>query len=101
MTAPAVVLGPAARVALAFARRPSGDPRWTDRAACRGVNPELFWPPSGEPADQALALCMRCPVLGDCRELFASQPHDEGGVWFATTADERAAETARQARRAG
>lgn len=39
---------------------------WLNRAACRDADPELFY--SRNPAEQrqAVAICARCPVPGDC-----------------------------------
>lgn len=50
-------------------------PDWRTRAACLGVDPELFYP-LGEPgsrtyqraAEPARAVCRHCPVLVDCLE---------------------------------
>ncbi len=63
------------------------DPNWTRRAACRGSDPEIFFPVGrldGEHTYQqarlvARAYCARCPVLRECHrqaERTASQ-----GVW--------------------
>lgn len=68
---------------------------WRDRAACRDVDPELFFPPSeiGPGADQiveAKAVCRRCPVVAEC----LSQAMGEGqnhGVWGAMSSHERRA----------
>lgn len=87
---------PAARVARAYSTPPTDDRDWRDRAVCRDVDPELFWPEPGMSAQAALALCASCPVLGDCREAFLAQPRDEGGVWFATTPLDRETHAARQ-----
>lgn len=68
----------------------TGSPDWQDEAPCRNTDPEMFWPNVGEYPAEALALCRRCPVLGDCRELFFAGPGpDVGGVWFGTTHGER------------
>ena len=58
---------------------------WRDRSACLGEDPELFFP-IGEgleavmQADDAKAVCRRCPVVMTCLEwsLETRQPH---GVW--------------------
>lgn len=42
-------------------------PPWMLHAACRGLDPNLFHPRRGERgADQARAVCARCPVQPDC-----------------------------------
>lgn len=68
---------------------------WMDLAACRDVDPELFFPigTSGPAARQirvAQAVCARCPVASDC--LDCAQRMGLGhGVWGGTTPDERQA----------
>lgn len=88
--------GPAARVARAYATPATAEPGWRQRAKCLEVDPELFWPEPGAGGDAALAVCAGCPVVGDCREAFLTQPRDEGGVWFATTHLERQARAAQR-----
>jgi WhiB family transcriptional regulator, redox-sensing transcriptional regulator len=52
---------------------PQVDRGWRDRAACLGVDPELFFP-VGDPESgpvvaqvaEAKAVCARCPVVGEC-----------------------------------
>lgn len=40
---------------------------WMYQAACRGVDPELFYPDTGRGAgDPARAICEHCPVAADC-----------------------------------
>lgn len=44
---------------------------WRDRAACRDVDPDLFFPvgtsgPAQEQTKRAKALCVRCQVTDDC-----------------------------------
>jgi hypothetical protein len=41
---------------------------WQDRAACVGVDPEVFFPLAGHDATEARAVCMACPVLSQCRD---------------------------------
>ena len=45
-------------------RPPAGD--WAEHAACRGVNPEVFY--ADEHEAEARALCARCPVTQQCLE---------------------------------
>ena len=37
-------------------------PVWRQRAACRGVDPDIFYPVSDEEAEDAKAICALCPV---------------------------------------
>lgn len=49
---------------------------WVERAACDGMDPEIFFPPRySQTAVQtavqtALMTCMDCPVMVDCRAFF-------------------------------
>lgn len=62
------------------------DADWRDLAACRDVDPELFFPtaPAGAALAvaerRALAVCAVCPVLAGCRTwAVAEQPHGVAG----------------------
>lgn len=64
-------------------------PEWMGRAACRGTNPEKWFPSS---AQQALvpglkAICLSCPVRAEC--LDSALLNDEDGVWGGLTRIER------------
>ena len=41
---------------------------WRQRAACRGVDPDIFYPVSDEAADEAKAICASCAVRQSCIE---------------------------------
>ncbi|GGZ96774.1 WhiB family transcriptional regulator [Streptomyces echinoruber] len=75
---------------------------WRDRAACRDEDPELFFPVGTGgtallQAEQAKAVCRRCPVTEQCLE-FALGMGQAVGVWGGTNETER---RALQRRRAG
>lgn len=55
--------------------------------ACRGADPELFFPFADAHARQAKAICHRCPLLGRC--LPYAIAYAVTGVWGATTEGER------------
>jgi WhiB family redox-sensing transcriptional regulator len=57
------------------------DDDWFDRAKCRGMDTDAFYPHRGEaiPADVAAA-CARCPVAADCLEWAVTWP-EHHGVW--------------------
>lgn len=66
---------------------------WWGRAACRTVDPELFFPisaqgPSLNQVMAAKAICGDCQVRQECLSfaLSTGQPH---GVWGGLSADER------------
>jgi len=79
------------RVAWAYRVPATGGPGWQESAVCAHADPEQWWPESGDAhgAAAAVALCLGCPVVGDCREAFHRQAADAGGVWFATTPNDR------------
>ena len=60
-----------------------------DDAACRGLDPELFYAESGAAVTKAKSFCGACPVQNSCLEWGVSR--EEFGVWGGTTARERAA----------
>jgi WhiB family redox-sensing transcriptional regulator len=41
---------------------------WRNRAACKGVDPDIFYPVSDEEAEEAKAICALCPVREACLE---------------------------------
>ena len=41
-------------------------PNWMLRAACRGMDPDLFFPERGEITDACKTICRGCPVRLDC-----------------------------------
>ncbi|MGH3921683.1 MAG: WhiB family transcriptional regulator [Pseudonocardiaceae bacterium] len=68
--------------------------RWRDRAACRDMDSELFFPigttgPALDQAERAKAVCAGCPVSSQCLEFAMST--GQNGVWGGLTEDERRA----------
>ena len=66
---------------------------WRDVAACRSVEPDLFFPigSTGGAMDQiesAKRVCRQCEALDPCLE-FALATNQESGVWGGTAEDER------------
>lgn len=61
---------------------------WTDLAACRDMDPEL-WFPLGDGA-QAKAVCAGCPVKADCLK-FALVNGLDHGIFGGLDADQRRA----------
>lgn len=75
-------------------RLPSGPEQpyvmgWQDRAACRGVDPELFFPIGDEEhtGPEARASCASCPVQAECLQ-FAIVTRSVG-FWGGMTTDQR------------
>jgi WhiB family redox-sensing transcriptional regulator len=62
---------------------------YLDEAACRGLDPELFYAESGSSIMRAKGFCAACPVQEKCLEWGVRR--EEFGVWGGTTARERAA----------
>ncbi|HEX6473348.1 MAG TPA: WhiB family transcriptional regulator [Streptosporangiaceae bacterium] len=66
---------------------------WTLHAACRGHDPELFYPVSFAGSAlldvaRAKAICAGCSVRADCLS-WALRAGEPDGVWGGTTPEER------------
>ena len=65
---------------------------WRDRAACLGMDGELFFPgkEDGSNTDNAAAkeVCEGCPVRHDCLE-YALEAREKYGIWGGTSERER------------
>lgn len=63
---------------------------WRKRAACRGIDVEIFYPATDEDddAEPAKAVCAECPVRQTCLE-HALAHREREGVWGGTTERER------------
>jgi len=61
---------------------------WRQRAACRGIDPNVFYPPSEEEAEEAKSICAGCPVREACLE-YALANRERDGVWGGATERER------------
>ena len=76
----------------------AGFSRWISQGACRGEDPELFFPiaaqgPAAAQASAAKAVCRRCAVNAACLS-FGLETSQEG-IWGGTTREERRAMRAR------
>lgn len=68
---------------------------WRHNAACRDVDPELFFPigntgPALLQIEEAKSVCRRCPVREPCLH-WAIESGQDAGVWGGTSEDERRA----------
>ncbi|HEY9523415.1 MAG TPA: WhiB family transcriptional regulator [Thermopolyspora sp.] len=68
---------------------------WRHRAACRDVDPELFFPigntgPALLQIEEAKEVCRRCPVMESCLK-WALESGQDAGVWGGLSEDERRA----------
>jgi WhiB family transcriptional regulator, redox-sensing transcriptional regulator len=61
---------------------------WRQHAACRGLDPEIFYPVSDEDAEEAKFVCDQCPVRQLCLE-HALSNRERDGVWGGMTERER------------
>lgn len=61
---------------------------WSTRAACRGLDPLVFFPLTDEEADLAKAVCRGCDVRELCLE-HALGTREREGVWGGCTERER------------
>lgn len=61
---------------------------WRNRSACRGVDPDIFFPVSDEDAGPAKAICAECSVREACLE-YALATRERDGVWGGATERER------------
>jgi WhiB family transcriptional regulator, redox-sensing transcriptional regulator len=63
---------------------------WHKRAACQGLDSDVFYPGSEEEIDavEAKAICAECPVRQACLE-HALMYREREGVWGGTTERER------------
>jgi WhiB family redox-sensing transcriptional regulator len=63
-------------------------PAWQVRAACRGVDPELFFMDRGESTTTAKAICRGCVVRAECLE-YAITEKEKFGIWGGLSERER------------
>jgi WhiB family redox-sensing transcriptional regulator len=68
---------------------------WRHDAACRDVDPELFFPigntgPAILQIDEAKQVCHRCPAMEPCLQ-WAIESGQDSGVWGGLSEDERRA----------
>jgi WhiB family redox-sensing transcriptional regulator len=78
---------------------------WIDRAACAGLDPDLFFGFESETKEErkareakAKGICDGCPVAADCLE-FALATRQKYGIWGGLDDSERASELRRRAGR--
>lgn len=52
---------------------------WVSQAACKGHDPNLWFPGKGCSAKKAIAICNTCDVINECREYGVA--NEKRGVW--------------------
>jgi WhiB family redox-sensing transcriptional regulator len=61
---------------------------WRQQAACRGLDPQIFYPATDEEAETAKSVCQRCAVRETCLE-HALTVREKEGIWGGCTERER------------
>ena len=61
---------------------------WRNHGACRGIDPEVFYPPDDDDAEAAKEVCAQCQVRQACLE-HALVTRESDGVWGGATERER------------
>ena len=56
--------------------------RWVERAACAGIDPELWFPNDRDPNEraQAIRICGTCDVRTECLKV-ARKRRERFGIW--------------------
>ncbi|MCL4414529.1 MAG: WhiB family transcriptional regulator [Actinobacteria bacterium] len=60
---------------------------WYEAGACRGVDPDLFFPERGHSCAEAKAVCATCPSIEPCRDW--GLRHEHFGIWGGLAERER------------
>lgn len=66
----------------------AGDRPWVAHAACRGADPNLFFPERGAPVGPAKAICRACPVRVECLT-WALDNNETEGIWGGSSGKDR------------
>lgn len=66
------------------------DEMWRGEAACRGMNPALFFPDSISATRKIKAVCESCPVTEPCL-VYALKYKERDGIWGGLTPRQRRA----------
>lgn len=61
---------------------------WRQHAACRGLDPTIFYPTIDDESDAAKEVCAQCPVREACLE-HALGVREKDGVWGGRNERER------------
>lgn len=82
-----------------YTPEPTQDRGWRDEAACRTLDPDLFFPTDGGSAAgevlAAKAVCADCPVRMQCLD-YAYATYQHHGIWGGLTEMERRANQRRR-----
>jgi len=61
---------------------------WTQQAACRGTETEIFFPANPAEEAEALSICASCPVRTQCLD-YAIRNRETYGIWGGATPEQR------------
>lgn len=61
---------------------------WMERANCKGVDTQAFYPSDGDFAVEAIRACLGCDVRAECLDY--ALVNNEQGIWGGTSQRERA-----------
>lgn len=65
-------------------------PDWHLEAACRGMDPAIFFPKRGESSRRARTTCAQCPVQVECLDAAVDTPQvDDFGIWGGSSPRQR------------
>ncbi len=69
-------------------RPPVQKEQWMLFSACRGQDPSIFYPASGESHEPALRFCRVCPATKACLD-YAIRNGERDGIWGGMSQRER------------
>jgi len=61
---------------------------WADKAMCKNLDTDVFFPKRGEATTPIKIICSNCPVVQPCLE-YALKSGEKFGVWGGTSERER------------
>ena len=64
------------------------DTEWMNKAACKGMDPTIFFPHSNKERNEAISICAKCSVRMACL-IYAVKRPTCIGVWGGTILRER------------
>lgn len=64
------------------------DLSWQDRAACAGMNTNLFYPQKSVNSSTAKKICRHCTVSNECL-IYALKTEEDFGIWGGKSERER------------
>ncbi len=75
-------------MALNYEEDPENPDAWKAAGACKGLDPDIFFPERGSSTAAPKAVCARCPVRDICLEV-ALRNGEKFGIWGGLSERER------------